>query len=379
MDNHSTVIYGLELPSRALCPRHVDNDVIQFMVGTHSVTSMNQIHVLTYNDEISQLDKTIYNYPYGEIWSIASSPICSDHVLTSYSTITEGNCEHGVLLFSIPDQILSEETSEYIVETPPSPNATFSISNLNLITHFEGLKGRVIALAWDNKPNSDLIMCLDESSGKLYKADNYSSEMKVFYETQLTDKRQRLVNGCFNPHLGTTTMFLCGDNVIGIDYRTMESTFTIIHPHGPLTRDIDVNSNKPYFIATGGDDCMLKFWDIRNYSKPVLTRKDHSHWIWGVNINPYHDQLVLTCGSDSTISLVRVASIASDPISYLLDEENQEPVRKDALLMKYDSHEDSVYSVKWSSTNSWVFASLSYDGRLVINHVPHSETLQILL
>ena len=44
----------------------------------------------------------------------------------------------------------------------------------------------------------------------------------------------------------------------------------------------------------------------------------------------------------------------------------------------FDDHEESVYAVEWSSADPWTFASLSYDGRLVINHVPRSVKFRIL-
>jgi WD40 repeat protein len=52
---------------------------------------------------------------------------------------------------------------------------------------------------------------------------------------------------------------------------------------------------------------------------------------------------------------------------------------EDGVLATYDEHEDSVYSVEWSSADPWTFASLSYDGRLVINKVPRAEKYMILL
>ena len=52
---------------------------------------------------------------------------------------------------------------------------------------------------------------------------------------------------------------------------------------------------------------------------------------------------------------------------------------KDCLVSTYDEHEDSVYSVAWSTADPWIFASLSYDGRVVINHVPRKEKFKILL
>lgn len=50
----------------------------------------------------------------------------------------------------------------------------------------------------------------------------------------------------------------------------------------------------------------------------------------------------------------------------------------DEVLAKFEEHEDSVYSAVWSVSDAWIFASLSYDGRLVINHVPQQEKLSIL-
>ena len=51
----------------------------------------------------------------------------------------------------------------------------------------------------------------------------------------------------------------------------------------------------------------------------------------------------------------------------------------DGVISTYEEHEDSVYAVEWSSADPWVFASLSYDGRLVINRVPRTEKYKILL
>ena len=50
----------------------------------------------------------------------------------------------------------------------------------------------------------------------------------------------------------------------------------------------------------------------------------------------------------------------------------------DEVIHCYEEHEDSVYSAVWSAADAWVFASLSYDGRLVINHVPSQEKFSIL-
>ena len=56
-----------------------------------------------------------------------------------------------------------------------------------------------------------------------------------------------------------------------------------------------------------------------------------------------------------------------------------QPRQPDGIIRKYEEHEDSVYCVEWSSVDPWIFASLSYDGRLVINHVPNATKFGILL
>lgn len=48
-------------------------------------------------------------------------------------------------------------------------------------------------------------------------------------------------------------------------------------------------------------------------------------------------------------------------------------------MQTYDEHEDSVYGCAWSAHDPWVFASMSYDGRLVVNKVPKSTKYKILI
>jgi len=53
---------------------------------------------------------------------------------------------------------------------------------------------------------------------------------------------------------------------------------------------------------------------------------------------------------------------------------------EDKLLALYTEHEDSVYNVAWSQgSNPWLFASLSYDGRVVVHKVPKEYSDAILL
>ena len=52
---------------------------------------------------------------------------------------------------------------------------------------------------------------------------------------------------------------------------------------------------------------------------------------------------------------------------------------RDGLVRSYDQHDDSVYGLAWSAGDPWIFASLSYDGQVVINVVPQEQKYKIIL
>ena len=51
----------------------------------------------------------------------------------------------------------------------------------------------------------------------------------------------------------------------------------------------------------------------------------------------------------------------------------------DLRVKALEEHEESVYAVAWSAADPFLFASASYDGRVVVNAVPPSEKYKILL
>lgn len=51
----------------------------------------------------------------------------------------------------------------------------------------------------------------------------------------------------------------------------------------------------------------------------------------------------------------------------------------DGRAHTFDDHEDSVYGLAWSHADPWLFASMSYDGRLMVNRVPKNVKYKILI
>ncbi|KAG7162851.1 EARP-interacting protein-like, partial [Homarus americanus] len=112
--------------------------------------------------------------------------------------------------------------------------------------------------------------------------------------------------------------------------------------------------------ATHGSN--VRAWDVRTM-KPS--------WC----VEGAHTQLV----SDQRVILSNLPSIASQPFGTMVDQEESSKEEREksegteeGVIQIYDDHEDSVYAVEWSAADFWTFASLSYDGRLVINKVPRS-------
>lgn len=129
----------------------------------------------------------------------------------------------------------------------------------------------------------------------------------------------------------------------------------------------------------------IQFFDLRAAKHPlIVARGGHSHWVWNVRYNPFHDQLVLSTGTDSIANLWRVSSISSAPLLTLTDENvdgNDGASDTDAPNVRVSRHEhgDSVYGAAWSSVDPWIYLTLSYDGKAVLNHVPSKEKYKILL
>ena len=145
-------------------------------------------------------------------------------------------------------------------------------------------------------------------------------------------------------------------------------------------RGLDYNPNRPYVALSCGDDFAVKFWDLRKASAPLMTQRAHSHWVTSAMYNRFHDQLVLSSSSDSRVKLWRVSSLSSSPPSADLDDgEIDGAAEADGLVKTFEDHEQSVFGAAWSAADAWIFASLSLDGKAVINHVPPAEKYKILL
>uniref|UniRef100_A0A452FEX9 EARP and GARP complex-interacting protein 1 n=1 Tax=Capra hircus TaxID=9925 RepID=A0A452FEX9_CAPHI len=397
---------SVDLPSdaRALTPQTAETDAIRFLVGTQSLKYDNQVHVIDFDDENNIISKTVLLHQAGEIWHISASPADRGVLATCYS---QGECARGGLtggglgqqraeLFRAADSkvVTCAAVWRMPAELEPggqeSPEDAASPAHaLELLCLLEPAMPRAPLGAGDGKR----VVSLADSHILLWDLEGSSSQATLASSASLEGKGQlKFTTGRWSPHHNCSQVATANDTAIrGWDTRTMSQIYCIESAHGQLVRDLDFNPNKQYYLASCGDDCKVKFWDTRNVAEPVKTLEEHSHWVWNVRYNHSHDQLVLTGSSDSRVILSNMVSISSEPFGHLVDdddlsdqeerrleEKSQEPPQ-DSVIATYEEHEDSVYAVDWSSADPWLFASLSYDGRLVINRVPRALKYHILL
>lgn len=366
------LIYGLEFQCRALASLEGQDDSVRFAVGTQGPRASNQIHVVQlYDDDSRNLSKKIWNHPQGEIWQVSANKCSADVICARYTNLDAAdscNLKQGANVYKLVDNDNDHMTEATTTNSTLSAEYSIESKDLSHVSWMPVEGSKLMVLAENRLELHDINAIGNEpiSVGKL--------EGKGFNE---------LIYGSWNPHQNCQQFATVNEHhVRGWDVKTMKQAWSFESPGNQVVRCIDFNPNKQYHLVSSGDDAALRFWDTRSLKRALAVRNDHSHWIWSVRYNQYHDQLLLSSSSDGHVVLSSMASISSEPQGHLIDDDDDdaeaEPTLEDGKIRTFDDHEDSVYSVEWSATDPWIFASLSYDGRLVINQVPRNIKFRIL-
>uniref|UniRef100_A0A1L8DAV6 Putative wd repeat protein n=2 Tax=Nyssomyia neivai TaxID=330878 RepID=A0A1L8DAV6_9DIPT len=361
-------IYGLEFQARALVSQLAENNEIRFFIATQSLKPNNQVHLLEVNDDgDSALKSTIFSHPYGEVWKLNSSPHDANLLVSCCSSQRGSQVSMRAMFLRLPDDdAVPEDGQEFLsfkdAEELPLDGHGSDVKT----TEFHPVESNILATVVD---------------GKVLLMNRAESQTRVVAE--VTSKNcPKFTGGKWSQHhQGNQFITLHDCTIRSFDIRDSNHTaWSIEDAHAQLVRDIDCNPNKQCHIVTGGDDGCIKIWDSRNTKEAVFVRSDHSHWVWSVRFNTFHDQLVLSSSSDSKVLLTCASSVSSEAQGEdtIAEGGNKERLH-DGLLQTFEQHEDSVYCVEWSSADPWTFASLSYDGRVIVSKVPRQYKYQILL
>jgi len=369
-EGEASLIYGLELQGRALAPVTADTDNISFLVGTQSLKSTNFVYIVNLDEDTGQLNKRVLKHSAGEVWGLDPSPSDPALFLSTYGQKTASSWSKKAAVWKIPSNKSSTDLDEG------------NVASVELVTDLSTIAadGEMVGSLFQPNDQTKLALAVGDKLSLVDIGDG-TGPSKV-WESQHTVRGQtRIETLRWNPHRACHQVSsVCGSQIISWDTRSGEKAWSINLTSGSAIRTLDFNPNKQYFLASGGDDGSISIWDSRQPSQPLTTTREHSHWVWSVRFNSFHDQLLLSSGSDSRVLLHSQASLSSEPFRQTLedDETSQERILDDGVVQTFFDHEDSVYTAEWSVADPWTFASLSYDGRLVIGHVPKPIKYKIL-
>ncbi|CAM9344998.1 unnamed protein product, partial [Hapterophycus canaliculatus] len=286
------------------------------------------------------------------------------------------------------------------------------------LAEIRGLKAAASAMLWS--PSGGTTSTQGEGGGFVTLSDGQLKRWDVgdgrFQETGCAPVYEGSTGGAaaaarrapaaaWDPHRPVEVATAASCSVVCWDLRTMKPATSVAEAHRFAVRDVDYNPNKPFCLATCGEDRLIKFWDLRKPNAPVKTILGHDHWVNTVKYNRFHDQLLVSGSSDCLVHLWRVSSVSSAPLLEPEDDDDDDDDNvglgddcdagdaggfggggngskgeaADIRVRTFDEHEESVYSLAWSASDAWVLASMSYDGLVVLNHVPSTEKYKILL
>ncbi|KAI4898441.1 hypothetical protein NFI96_000497 [Prochilodus magdalenae] len=132
---------------------------------------------------------------------------------------------------------------------------------------------------WEPMGDGKRVISLADSHVVLWDLQESSTKATISSSATLEGKGQlKFTSGKWSPHHNCTQLATANDTAIrGWDLRSMSQIYCIENAHGQLVRDLDFNPNKQYYLASCGDDCKVKFWDVRHTNEPVKTLEEHSH------------------------------------------------------------------------------------------------------
>ncbi|KAJ1959919.1 Protein tssc1 [Dipsacomyces acuminosporus] len=413
---NTSYVYGVEAHTLCMAAIAGDSSSNRFALGTLGTKEDSEIHLVDFNSDEGTLASLIYRHS-GALRSLASAPWDPAQMLLINGRKTQAPVEL-VHLPQLPeprgqDALSAEANTDFL--------HTESVSSLQLPAGDALLPHRAV---FHPDPDSKLAAAVSASSVYMWDlAANASPVLKhsISAARNSMDDIEAIAWHPADASQITTTDGSCvrmWDMRLSSQSTHQQQAMAIEYAHSGKIRAVDYNPNLPYILATGGDDGVVRAWDTRSPASALMEIANHSHWVYALEFNPNHDQLLLSAGSDGLVNLESVVSVSSahivselgsagsnphapdsrsnapesmDSFSYYggdengssndTDSESNDGIGKpaDGLVMQFDDHETSVYAAHWSASDPWIFASLSFGGRLVINAVPREEKYKILL
>ncbi|GET87207.1 hypothetical protein, conserved [Leishmania tarentolae] len=333
--------YGLDGQVRSLCPLYHPSlnsqECHSFLIGTTNPSSENKIHLIEYQDDTKSLEcATVWSHndPVMGLWC---SPTASAVSLLAVSSLQKSE------VFQISENVLSE----------PKCVVRMSKSYSRVLWDLDGLQKEFKATHQNTL--TTVLLC----SSKLgLETVNYTCSGGPIRCAALAP---------YDPNLCLIACDSEGLQLVDLRSKKASSFIATKYSHGfGYTTAIDFNRLKPGQFLSAGTDGYVYIHDIRyngSFSLEMrLHMKAHEHTVHSCLFNSFRDELVLSCSSDETLKLWDI-------------EEINEP----KCLGRLADYGDSVVALCWSGNSPWVYAGLSFNGKLLVDTVPNEKKMSILL
>ncbi|KAG2436284.1 hypothetical protein HXX76_006595 [Chlamydomonas incerta] len=373
--------YSLKYQARVLVTLPCDTISSKWLVGTTALREENEVRLLQYDQDNEQLACRRTFTHAAEMWDIAPHPNREDLFVTVWAKA--GN------------------SSATLWRTPPGNES----GALEQQTELPGQTSSMRCALWST-PQPETVVTVEEGHLKKWAITEAGAEA---VSSCPAGELLQLWSGALHPRNASLLCTAGSNDVQTWDLRTLSRPMGEIKmAHKQPVRSISFAPHADTRILTAGDDCKLRYWDLRNPGQPLLELGGHRHWVWRAVYNPVHDALVASCSSDCCVNLYYTPQLAASAAAaaaaaaapggeagagpapgagapgagHAAPAGAKGPTRGaelDGKVVTWDEHEDSVYGLAWSAADPWLLASLSFDGRVALSKVPKNIKYKILI
>lgn len=339
----SGIGYGLKYQARCISDVKADTDHTSFITGTLSLREENEVHLIRLSSAGTELIcEGLFSHP-NEIWDLASCPF--DQRI--FSTVFSTGESYGAAIWQIPELY-----------------GQLNSPQLERIASLDAHVGKINCVLWWPSGRHDKLISIDDENLFLWSLDCSKKAAQV-QSKESSGMLHYLSGGAWDPHDVNSVAATSESSVHFWDLRSMKKANAIECAH---IRNANYDVKKKHIIVTAEDESGIHIWDLRKPKIPVKELPGHMHWTWAVTCNPEYDGLILSAGTDSTVNLwLAPTSVGDEATSESIAASPTQQTGQ--LLNSYSDYEDSIYGLAWSSREPWIFASLSYDGRVVVESI----------
>lgn len=359
------ITHGMRYQARALAPISAEVTKSCWLAGTTALREENEVDVLEFDTESDALVCTAsYSHP-AEIWSLASCPEDPELLITVFN---ESGVFGATLWKRRPGATKLEEQAQLSGAREGGGSGgpdTVGPGGRARIHSALWRQGGVVATVEDRQ-----LRCWQIGEGDAKEIGSLQGRPDA-----------SLAGGAWDPLDTSRLASIAGGSIQLWDVRSFGRAGDEVKASEQPLRDCSFAAQSPNVLSTVGDDCQLRCWDLRRTGGgPLVTVSGHTRWVWRVRHNPVHDSLVITSSADCAVGLHYLPGVrAAAAQGRAVNAGTMGRASHNGRVHTADDHEEAVYGAEWSAADPWVFASLSYDGRVVVNRVPSAIKYKILI